>query len=422
MTAAADTKPWHAWRVGFWLLAPHGIANLGLATVLGNLYLLRLGYGPAFIGIIFAVGRIAYVLACFVAPRLASTWGHRRNLVLGLAACGAARCLFAGADLVPAGSRSAFVIATSSVAWAGLAVYYVSKGPYMMRIGGREAQRRFFSIEQVYVYLSTFAGQVIGGVAPVAFAILLATVASDTSVYRYPLLVAGAISIAAAFLLPRLDHDPEEPRPSRERAEPAEVAKSPPPASLGFLTYMVIAYGLVMTSHNMMLGFFNMYLDDGLHVSPALNGQVSGVAALLAAPAALLAPWFVRRWGLSLPFLLVAFAMASGLAIIGLYPVWTAAAIGFLLLNIAGAVRSPIQNHYYMEIVPPYQRGSMSAMMMLAIQINGAIVGVVGGYVAKTIGYGVVFVASAIVTALGGLMLSWRMRTAPDPRAVSAPT
>ena len=50
----------------------------GIYTVLLNLYLLRLGYGPQLIGQINAAGALSFALLSIPAGMLADRWGARR--------------------------------------------------------------------------------------------------------------------------------------------------------------------------------------------------------------------------------------------------------------------------------------------------------------------------------------------------------
>ena len=61
-----------------------GLAWDGIRVVLLNLYLLRLGYGPEFIGIVNGLGALAFSLFCLPAGLLDRRWGSRRLLIAGL--------------------------------------------------------------------------------------------------------------------------------------------------------------------------------------------------------------------------------------------------------------------------------------------------------------------------------------------------
>src|SRR5690349_3196639 len=56
----------------------------GVFAVLFNLYLLRLDFGPEFIGQVAAAGLLAYSIAALLAGSLGERFGYRAMMMLGL--------------------------------------------------------------------------------------------------------------------------------------------------------------------------------------------------------------------------------------------------------------------------------------------------------------------------------------------------
>ena len=56
----------------------------GIYSVLLNLYLLRLGYDPEFVGLISASGYLGFAVFCLPAGALGGRWGNRRTMIAGL--------------------------------------------------------------------------------------------------------------------------------------------------------------------------------------------------------------------------------------------------------------------------------------------------------------------------------------------------
>ena len=61
-----------------------GFTLEGIHALLFNLYLLRLGYGPEFIGLINGIGMCAFAICSLPAGRLTQRWGCRRMMLTGL--------------------------------------------------------------------------------------------------------------------------------------------------------------------------------------------------------------------------------------------------------------------------------------------------------------------------------------------------
>ena len=93
-----------------------GFCWKGIYAVLFNLYLLRLGYGPRFIGIANAVPTLTYGLACLPAGVLGGRWGVRRSMTLGVVIVAVGLALPPCAEWLPASVRAAWLILAYSVA------------------------------------------------------------------------------------------------------------------------------------------------------------------------------------------------------------------------------------------------------------------------------------------------------------------
>ena len=63
--------------------ALHGFVFFGIYALLLNLYLLRLGYGPAYIGLTNAIGPLALVVASLPMGQLSRRIGSCKVLILG---------------------------------------------------------------------------------------------------------------------------------------------------------------------------------------------------------------------------------------------------------------------------------------------------------------------------------------------------
>src|SRR5687767_5747783 len=70
-------------NVRLFLLATaiNGFGFFGIYNLLLNLYLLRLGYGPQFIGLVNAAGPLAFGIGSIPAGIVSQRWGSRRTLV-----------------------------------------------------------------------------------------------------------------------------------------------------------------------------------------------------------------------------------------------------------------------------------------------------------------------------------------------------
>ncbi|MDQ5850840.1 MAG: hypothetical protein M3380_01985, partial [Chloroflexota bacterium] len=91
----------------------------GIYSLLLNLYLLRLGYGAAFVGIVNAAGMLALALFALPAGLLGTRWGSRRALLAGLCLILTGLGPLPLAELLPAPVRAAWLLGTYMLAWLG---------------------------------------------------------------------------------------------------------------------------------------------------------------------------------------------------------------------------------------------------------------------------------------------------------------
>ncbi len=138
----------------------------GISTVLFNLYLLRLGYGPEFIGLVNAVGSLGLVLFALPAGAVGTRWGSRRTLVAGLALAALGNTLLPLAEFIPVGVRPGWLLVTNLIASLGMTFYIVNIIPFLMGVTGAEERNHVFSVQAALWPLAGFAGSLVAGVLP----------------------------------------------------------------------------------------------------------------------------------------------------------------------------------------------------------------------------------------------------------------
>src|SRR3954454_12093866 len=101
----------------------------GIYSVLLNLFLLRLGYGPEQIGLINAAGTLTFGLACLPAGVIGARWGSRQVMLLSLGLVAAGSLLLPLPDMLPPALRLGWLLAQMCVLYFGLALYFVNTAP-----------------------------------------------------------------------------------------------------------------------------------------------------------------------------------------------------------------------------------------------------------------------------------------------------
>ena len=392
--------------------ALNGFSRFGIQMLLLNLYLLRLGYGPEFIGLFTAVSTFAYTLFCLPAGALGTRWGSRRMLITGAGMMMAGSLLLPLAEMTPPAWRAAWLMATSVLARLGLALYHVNGAPFLMGITGSEERVHAFSVEAGLGLLTGFAGSLVGGLLPGLFAAATSLPLEDPAPYRYPLLISGLLVIPAVLAL-LSTHESHAERASER------VARSTRPP-YGLLALVAAVIFLRTAGEGPLRTFFNVYLDDALHTPTALIGSVTAAIQLLSGLAALAAPLVVARWDNRRIIILGALGTALSLLPVALIPHWKAAGLGTLGLSVLSWISLIPLRIYTQEIVSSGWQPAMSGVLNMADGLSVAAMSLGGGYIISAVGYPALFLLGAALTASSALVF-WAYFRVPRGELASPP-
>jgi MFS family permease len=405
-----------------------GLAWDGVRTVIFNLYLLRLDYDPKSIGLINAIGGLAFALMCIPAGALGTRYGSRRMLIAGLGLVAAGLFLLPVAELLAAGWRTAWLLATTFSDFAGLAIYYVNSFPFLMEATGNQERSHAFSVHIALVPMSAFAGSLLAGLLPGVSAGLLGTSLQQAAPYRFPLWLAGLLIVPGCLvLLPtRSMSRKHAPALVREATAGLPGGSARRVGNMSNMPYgLLIVVGLIVLLRFIGRGtvttLFNVYLDDGLGASAALIGALSAIGQLLAIPAALLAPLLTARWGHARSIFGASLGMAVFLLPLALVPSWAAAGVGLagstaFFMMTAGPLRM-----FSQEVVPPRWRAVMASAFMLGNGLALSAASLAGGYIIAGLGYQALFLAAAGLSGAGALLFWLRFRSIRLPGSEPAP-
>jgi MFS family permease len=370
----------------------------GIYAVIFNLYLLRLEYGPAFVGQVNGVGMLAFAISAFPAGALGDRWGSRRLLLAGLVIMFGGSLLLALAEFVPRGLQPNWLIITYVIMNIGLSLYFVNSVPYLMNITAAAERNAAFSVQSALISLAAFAGSLIGGFLPGIFALTLGLSLDQAAPYRFPLLLASALFITGIWAL--LSTGPER------TAVTAPGATPPLPVDAGpsiwrLITGLTFIRLLLVSGSAVAMTFFNVYMDAGLDVPTAQIGIAIAIGRLSAVPAALFTPILAARLGNAPVTLLASFAVAFFLIPMALVPAWYAATLGYVGAIAMTSIRYPAFMVYTMEIVPAKYRSVLAGTGEMAAGLSFATLAYTGGFIILWGGYAPLFLTGAALNLIG---------------------
>lgn len=394
----------------------------GVYSVVLNLYVLRLNFGPEFVGQINSVANLTFALGSLTAGWLGTRYGSRRLMIVGLGLGAVGAVTLPAADLWAQPGRAPWLAITLILVYAGLAFYFVNSGPFLIRVTAVSVRGAIFAMQSAISGLASFVGGLLGGILPALFATLMAVSMLSPAPYRVPLFVVG-VMIIVAFLMVLRTHEP-----GPDEIEPESIEARPgaprPRSAYPLIIFMSIVRFLQVAGVGAAVTFFNVYMDSSLEVSTPVIGLVSASARLVAVPAALIGPLLARRVGYGEAAVIGSMGAVLSLLPMALIPSPWAASIGFVGLLAFTSIRFPTFYIFMMERTPPRLRAAMTGAGEMAAGFSFALISLTGGYIIVRFGYDATFLLGAAITLAGTLLFGgyvWWLRKNPDAAAITPP-
>jgi Na+/melibiose symporter-like transporter len=381
----------------------------GMRIVLLNLYLLRLGYGPEFIGLITAVGALAFALLTPIAGALGTRMSSRRLIIAGIALMAVGFGLMPLVEFLPDGWWIGWLLVTTVVTFLGLSFFFVNGLPFMMGATGAEERDYVFSVQMALLPLAAFGGSLLAGVLPGLLAAMLGVTVQDPVAYRIPLWLAALLLVPALLTM--------VPTGEVEHGGAQAPATDAGPAPVGLFLAIALAMALRFGGRGSVMAFFNVYLDDALGVPTALIGALSAAGQLISVPAALLTPLLVARWGNPRTYTWGTLGVAALMLPMALVPTWTAAGLGYVTSMFFFSLSVGPIRVFSQELVRPHWRAAMAAAFMGGAGLSYSALSYAGGYVIATWGYGVLFLIGTGLVAAGAVYFWLAFRPLRDRRS-----
>jgi MFS family permease len=372
-----------------------GFAYFGIYSLLLNLYLLRLGYDAAFIGLVNAVGPLMMVACSLPAGAISQRWGSRRVLMVSFALMALGFGLLPLAEFIPAAGRTGWLLATYMVGWVGVTPFPVNIAPFLMAATGEQERSHAFAANFAVISLAGFAGSLVGGLLPGLFVGLLTLSPDGSAAYRYALLLAALLFLPAVLAMGAT----QVAGAKQHQLDMAEAEGAPylPIFMLALILFLRMAGQWIMRI------FFNIYLDAELHTSTALIGGLAAISQLLGV-VALAAPPMMARWGKARMIGWGTLGSACAFLPLILVPHWAGVALGLMSMAALGNMTGPTFEVFSQEMVPAAWRTILSGALITALGVSIAGVAYGGGYVILAWGYPVLFLLGTVFSLAAVLL------------------
>ncbi len=386
--------------MGMWATA--GICWMGIYAVVFNLYLLRLGYGPDFVGLANGVIFLGLSLFCMVAGWMGRVFGTRRMLVLsmGLSTLGYLAVPFT--EMIPDVLREAYILLTYGSIGIFASFRVVNSAPYLMGITGVEERDHAFALTSAIQRLSGFVGSLLGGVLPGIAALFVGVTLESPVPFRLTLFIPPIVSAVGFFLIL-----------ATRRSEPVQTEQSkyrsgPFPALL--VVPLSLVHLLWMAGTWSARTFFNVYMDTVLHAPTALIGAVLATGQLLAVLASMLAPIIMARVGRFKTLLMVFCGLAVSQFVLAVVANRIAAGVDLITLFVLLGLAIPVFKVYGQEIVSPDWQTIMAGFTNTAWAVGTAGLIFTGGQIVTSMGYSRLFLMGTVMPIGAALLFGLYFR------------
>lgn len=374
----------------------------GVYTVVFNLYMLRMGFGPEFIGQVNSAGLLIFALASLPAGALGGRFGSKALMLTGVLLTAAGALVLPFADVAPKSGQAAWLLVSYVVLYLGVSFYYVNCSPVLISATQSGERTRVIAIQSAMIGVFAFGGGMIAGFLPDILVRLFGWSVHDTVAYRMPLLIAGLMLIPAVTLIARVSSASHQ---SQVQIGDEKGAPSAGISFVGVVIAMSVIRFLQVAGVGSLVTFFNVYMDEALNTPTSLIGALSAVSRLLAVPAALSVPFITRRVGNAPAAIFVSILVVLFMLPLAFLASWQMAGVSYIAVMACTSIRYPAFFVYLMEITPPQLRAAMSGAGEMSAGFSFALIALAGGYIIAGPGYTALFILSAAMTLAGTLLL-----------------
>lgn len=341
---------------------------VGMASVIFNLYIIKLGYNEQFLGLIISATMIATGLFAFPAAQVCDRIGSKKSLLLsGILSTIVLYLLYVL-------TSQEWLLMLSLLSGIFSTVPTIIAAPFMVENSTAEDRIYLFSVNFALFVVATVLGMAIGGYLPQIWTSVFGVDGGNITSYRYTLyasLVVAIVSIVPLMFLKEKKkvcvESPKFGTMVKELAASATVKR------------LVTISCLIGLGAGLIVPFFNVYFNKMLSATPGQIGLIFALAQASMAVGAIAVPYMVSRIGkvktvsltymLSIPFLIV-LAVSTNLYIAG-----AAYILRMLFMNMS----VPIANSFSMEIVHSEEMASVSSLTSMGSYISIAVSSYIAG-------------------------------------------
>ena len=378
------------------LLLATGILSIsffGIQALLKILYILRLGYGPQYVGLFGAAGALGYMTMSLPSGWLGERWGLSRSMAVGALGTTVGMVMLPMTEMMPLWARDGWPIFSQVIQAGGYAIFSINFVPALMAATLPENRNSAYALSSTLRSMGTFVGTVSGGLLPGLLATLVGQGLDSPAPYRLGLWIGPLIAAIAIIPLLRI----REPRvvPSSEKIVLDGVF---PVMPVGLIILFV---SLSQAASATCQSFCNAYMDSRLSLPPSTIGLIMGVGQFAAIFAPMALPRMARMRGNGWTLSVVTLGSALALTPLIFFPNWIGAGLGTIGTLTLTAMWMPTLQVYQMEMIAQRWRSLAYGIVSASMGLNFAMISYLGGMVISGWSYAALF-GMGLLLSVGG--------------------
>jgi MFS family permease len=385
------------------LIATSGIIStsfFGINTLLRVLYILRLGYGPEYVGWFSAAGAFTYTMMGLPSGALGRRLGVRRIMLIGGIVTVAGMAILPLTEFLPPQVQAIWPVWSQVLHIAGWSMFNVNFVPALMTTTTAEERSSAYALNGVLQGVGTFLGTTVGGALPGMFAGMFSLGLDVAQPYGYGIWVAAVVGLGALIPLARLG-----------KLEQTVVAGHVEVRAAFPLLPLALMLLYVYLSHSgwaVNRAFGSAYMDTVLSLPASTIGLITSVGQFASILSPLLNPALARRYGDGWTLMMASLGMAISLLPMALVPHWTTVGLGNLGILTLAAMRMPALQVFQMELMDARWRALAYGAVSMAMGFSFGSMSLIGGYVVAAAGYRALFLLGIGLSTAGGVLM-WAM-------------
>ncbi|MBI4233859.1 MAG: MFS transporter [Chloroflexi bacterium] len=365
----------------------------GIWAVMFNLYLLRIGFPITFIGTFWLVNMMAHGAGALPAGLIADRFGRRRAFFIAtfIAVLAQGSLLFV--------QNPAFILVLAAVAGVGESFHGVTGAPFMMENSEPKERPHLFSLNSSFLQVSRFAGNMGGGMLPLAWAIVLGLPQGEPSAARWALVSGLPLTVMALVPLVFMREKPVELVESfRDLVTLRNVVHFGIIARLALLSIMVgVGFGLTIR-------FFNIFFQEAHNASDNQIGTMLALGSLASAGSVLISPAVAQRWGKAKGIMVTQVLSIPFLVLMAAVPSLSVVTVLFLVRGAMYSIGLPLRNQLAMEFISPKERGTTAGFTHTAFDLGGGAGAGIAGILIAGGGFMPVFAMAGALILVPGFL------------------